>query len=109
MDNQVCKAKSQTVFQRVRAPRSFNEHLGSGQERVDLLGQAEEAQSVACAQDRVGGRMQHALAVDARDRDDRDAEALADARIAQGLVHEAAAAKRDVVEPRQPGSGPQSS
>src|SRR2546425_814295 len=49
-------------FQRVRASRSFAEHLGSCQEPVDLLGQAEEPQAVARAQDRVGGEVKRPLA-----------------------------------------------
>src|SRR2546426_8132531 len=75
-------------FQRVRASRSFAEHLGSCQEPVDLLGQAEEPQAVARAQDRVGGRMKHRLATRARHGDDRHSEALANARFAQGLRSE---------------------
>src|SRR3989454_11976620 len=49
--------------------------------------------------------MKHRLAVGARDRDDRDPEALADVRLAQGLVHEAPTAQRDLVEPRQRRAG----
>src|SRR3989441_12227814 len=88
-------------FQRVRASRSFAEHLGSCQEPVDLLGQAEEPQAVARAQDRVGGRMKHRLATRARHGDDRDPEALANARFAQGLIHEISATERDLVKPRR--------
>src|SRR2546427_10919792 len=89
-------------FQRVRASRSFAEHLGSCQEPVDLLGQAEEPQAVARAQDRVGGRMKHRLATRARHGDDPDPQAPANARFAPGLIPEISATEPDLAKPPQP-------
>src|SRR5216117_2141142 len=90
------------VYQPVRASRSFAEHVGSYQERLDLLGQAEEPQPVARAQDRARGRMKHCFSADACQRYDGDPVTLADPGFAQRLVHEVSATEREFVEARQP-------
>src|SRR5205823_12904214 len=90
------------AFQSLRPLRSFDEHLGPREQRVDLSGETEETQPVAGAQDRVGGRIRHRLTRRARDGDDGHPEALAYAHLAQRLVHEVATSQADLAELGQP-------